>query len=413
MPIMPGMTKSASSSSMVAIEQPVRLKPPEQPGRTGSVAPPAAPPPEFTELLENYRALVRARSISYPVVYRFVKELGHGRQGIVFLATRHGSRGCLTEHAIKLFDPGIYSSASKYWTDMGRIAQQISRLQPLNNANLVPGNFYEECNGIGYMHMQTIDGVDLQFLMDRKHLSIVRERSTSKEWDHFLKLLFNLEDGRIRLRTGLVVYILRNILRGLAALHENGFVHGDIKPTNIMINSQGAVKLVDFGRAVRIGEPVNILLGSPLYMAPENHRREPSVVPSDIFSTGLVGLEMLNGELMAQLADKSENGLLDFKTTLARRIEQYIPEAVLRNIEFVQVLRHFLEPEPASRFASARDAEAGKSSLLSARQWLSEGKREAEYERELEAYLHKLVDEETSRLNPHFASDNLTAVIEV
>ena len=43
--------------------------------------------------------------------------------------------------------------------------------------------------------------------------------------------------------------ILRNVLRGLAALHAQGFIHGDIKPTNIMLNIQGAVKLVDFGRA--------------------------------------------------------------------------------------------------------------------------------------------------------------------
>ncbi|MBI2439931.1 MAG: hypothetical protein HYV35_01010 [Lentisphaerae bacterium] len=116
---------------------------------------------------------------------------------------------------------------------------------------------------------------------------------------------------------------------------------------------------------------------------------------------------------MAKWAEQNENNLLDFKTTLARRIEQYLPDEVLRNIEFVQVLRRFLEPDPANRFASAQEAEAGAQSLLSARQWLSDREREAEYERELEAYLLKLVDEETGKLNPHFAADNLTAVIEV
>ncbi|MBI2439930.1 MAG: protein kinase [Lentisphaerae bacterium] len=224
---------------------------PEAPNVESAASPAVAEPREFTELLENYRGLLRGRSIPYPVVYRFVKELGHGRQGVVFLATRHGARGCLTEHAIKLFDPGIYSSAARYWTDMGRIAQQISRLQPLNNVNLVPGNFYEECNGIGYIHMSAIDGIDLQFLMDGKHLELARARGASKEWNRFLDLLFRLEDGRISLRTGLVLDILRNVLRGIAALHANGFIHGDIKPTNIMINIQGTVRLVDFGRAAR------------------------------------------------------------------------------------------------------------------------------------------------------------------
>ncbi|MBI2440772.1 MAG: protein kinase [Lentisphaerae bacterium] len=418
------MNNLGSKEATVVLEPPAAAAPtagraaPNTPDQAqssadGSVAPAAAPQGEFTALLENYRALLRARSIPYPVVYRFTKELGHGRQGVVFLATRHGARGCLTEHAIKIFDPGIYSSAARYWTDMGRIAQQVSLLQPINNVNLVSGNFYEECNGIGYIHMSAIDGIDLQFLMDGRHLEFARERSTSKEWKRFLDLLFRLEDGRVRLRTGLVLYILRNVLRGLAALHANGFIHGDIKPTNIMINIQGTVKLVDFGRAARLGEPINILLGSPLYMAPENHRREPGVIPSDIFSTGLVGLAMLNARQMALFAEQNENNLLDFKTTLAGRIEQYLPEEILRNVEFVQVLKRFLEPDPVNRFASAAEAEAGAPSLLSARQWLSDRQRETEYERELEAYLLKLVDEETGRLNPHFASDNLTAVIEV
>src|SRR5450759_4674092 len=98
-------------------------------------APPAPADGEFADLLEHYRALIRARSIPYPVAYQFVKELGHGRQGVVFLATRHGARACPTTNAIKLFDPGIYSSAAKYWTAMGRIAKQISLLQPMNKVN--------------------------------------------------------------------------------------------------------------------------------------------------------------------------------------------------------------------------------------------------------------------------------------
>ena len=375
--------------------------------------PPAPVDREFTDLLEHYRALIHARSIPYPVAYQFVKELGHGRQGVVFLATRHGARACLTHHAIKLFDPGIYSNAAKYWTDMGRIAKQISLLQPINNVNMMSSDFYEECNGIGYMHMAVIDGIDLKFLIDGKHMEIARARSTPEEWNHFLNVLFRMENGRVSLHSGLMLYILRNVLRGVAVLHANGFIHGDIKPTNIMVNIQGTVKLVDFGRAARIGEPVNILLGSPLYMAPESHRREPGFVQSDIFSIGLVGLEMLKGHQIASLADSNENTLLDFKTMLTSQIEQYLPDEMLGNIEFIHVLKHFLEPDMVNRYNNTREAESGEHSLMSARQWLSDNERECEYERELEAYLHKLVDEETGTLNPHFASDNLTAVIEV
>ncbi len=367
--------------------------------------------PEFEELVANYRAILHNRSIPYPVAYQFVKELGHGRQGVVFLGIRHGARGCLTHHAIKLFDPSIYSSASRYWTDMGRVAKQISLLQPINNSNLVSRDFYEECNGIGYMQMQAIDGVDLHFLLDRKQIEVARRRSTPEEWEHFSRVLFQVEDDRISLQPGAALHILRNVLRGLDVLHDNGFLHGDIKPTNIMIDVQGTIKVVDFGRAARIGEKVNILLGSPLYMAPEVHRREPGFVQSDIFSTGLLGLELLRGRQITAYAELNENALMDFKNALVRHLEDFLPESVLQNIEFTNVLRRFLESEIVNRYASAREAESGEQSLMSARQWMSDFEREAEYERELEDYLDKLVDPETGALNPHFASDNLTAVI--
>ncbi len=367
--------------------------------------------PEFIELINSYRDIRHSRSIPCPVSYQFVKELGHGRQGVVFLATRQGARGCRTHHAIKLFDPAIYSSAAKYWTDMGRIAQQISLLQPINNSNLVSLDFYEECNGIGYVLMQAVDGVDLQFLLDSQHLNIARSRCSDKEWADFFTTLFRQDGQRLSFQPGAALYILRNVLRGLSVLHEKGFIHGDIKPTNIMVNIQGTVKLVDFGRAARIGERVNILLGSPLYMAPEIHRREPGLIQSDIFSAGLVGLEMLRGSQIHELANLNENELLDEKNTLAQQIEKWLPAKVLQNIEFTKVLKRFLDADTVHRFPSAKKAESGEQSLVSARQWMNEAERETEYERKLEAYLNKLVDPDTGTLNPHFASDNLTAVI--
>jgi len=207
------------------------------------------------------------------------------------------------------------------------------------------------------------------------------------------------------------LFLIRNVLRGLTVLHEHGFIHGDIKPTNIMIDVQGRVKLVDFGRAVRIGEKVNILLGSPLFMAPEVHRREPGCLQADLFSAGLVGLEMLVGNQITAMMDYNENELIDFKTTLASRIEDWLPPDVLNNVELTNVFRRLLEPDLANRFATAKEAESGALSFASARLWLRDYEREMEYERELENYLRKLVDDETGTLNPHFGSDNLTAII--
>jgi len=400
---------STNLQSTVLMEQPVTVRlppnisPPDGNKKTADA--------EFEELIGNYHQLIRKRTLPYPVAYRLIKEMGHGRQGVVFLAERQGARGCLTHHAIKLFDPGIYSGAPVYWTDMGRIAHQISTLQPINNLNLVNCDFYEECNGVGYLHMEAIDGIDIQFLIDGKHAQLARSRSTHDEWDHFTQVFFRVENNRVSLHPGFALFLIRNVLRGLTVLHEHGFIHGDIKPTNIMIDVQGRVKLVDFGRAVRIGEKVNILLGSPLFMAPEVHRREPGCLQADLFSAGLVGLEMLVGNQITAMMDYNENELIDFKTTLASRIEDWLPPDVLNNVELTNVFRRLLEPDLANRFATAKEAESGALSFASARLWLRDYEREMEYERELENYLRKLVDDETGTLNPHFGSDNLTAII--
>ncbi len=367
--------------------------------------------PDQANLVEQYRELLMNRAIHYPAHYRFVKELGHGRQGVVFLAHRHGSRGCITRHAIKLFDPGIYSSAQNYLTDMGRIASQISLLQPINHAHLAQGDFYEECNGIGYIQMPAIDGIDLQFLLDRKQVELARSRSTEAEWRHFTDILFDIQGGHMGLHIGLALNILRRLVRAVDVLHDNTFVHSDIKPTNIMIDEQGMLKLVDFGRAVRIGEKVNIILGSPLYMAPEIHRRQSGMAQSDLFSIGLVALEMLRAGQITRLSDLDEESLLDIKGSIVDNLPLYLPPSAQGNKRLLRMLARFLHPDPGRRFERAIDAESGEDGLLSTRQGLDDDEREVEYSTELERYLEKLQDPETGALNPHFASDNLTAVI--
>ena len=131
------------------------------------------------QLVANFNAIVEERAIYYPVAYRFLRELGRGRQGIVYLGLRQGARGSVTRHAIKVFDPGIYANAKKYWTDMGRIAAQTSKLQTVKNPNLVAPDIYEEYNGIGYVQMERVDGVGLRYLLDGKHLERVKARSTA------------------------------------------------------------------------------------------------------------------------------------------------------------------------------------------------------------------------------------------
>lgn len=88
------------------------------------------------------------------------------------------------------------------------------------------------------------------------------------------------------------------IANGLAAAHAQGIVHGDIKPENIMIRSDGLVKVLDFGLARRIESEdtlSEVPLGTLGYMAPEQIRGEPITGAADVFSLGVVLCELATG----------------------------------------------------------------------------------------------------------------------
>jgi serine/threonine protein kinase len=273
---------------------------------------------------------------------------------------------------------------------MGRIAAQISKLQTVNSPNLVSRDIYEEANGIGFVQMELIDGVDLRYLLDSNHLNIVKNRSTPGEWARFTDVIFRLEDDRMSIQPGIALYIMRQMLRGLEILHEMGFVHCDVKPANIMINRLGYVKVIDYGRAVRADERLTLLFGSPLYMAPEIHRRENQHIQSDIYSVGLVGLEMLRGEPLVDAKGMTEADLLDFKIALPKRLRGLLPEHVRQNERFVTLLQRFLDPDPKKRFEWASDAEAGSEGLRLVHQQLAQLGKDTEYGRELQGYMAKL-----------------------
>lgn len=362
-------------------------------------APSTQPGRGLAPLISNYQAILQAHALYYPVAYRFVRELGRGRQGVVFLGLRQGARGCVTRHAIKVFDPSIYPNAKKYWTDMGRIAAQTSKMQTLDCPNLVAPDIYEEYNGIGYVQMGMVDGVGLRYLLDGRHIARARKRCAPEEWSRLFDVIFHDHGGKLAIQPGIAIHIMRRILRGLEVLHEFGFVHCDIKPANVMIDRLGTVRVIDYGRGAFIGEQQAFLLGTPMYMAPEQHRREPSSTAADLYAVGLMGLEMLRGEPLIKQSRPSEPDLLAAKSRLHDQLPDLLPDYVRRNEAFVGVLRKLLHPDPSKRYATAEAAEAGRGGLILVHKQLAQVGKDTEYGRELESYLSKLVDPSTGEVS--------------
>jgi serine/threonine protein kinase len=106
-----------------------------------------------------------------------------------------------------------------------------------------------------------------------------------------------------RLPPATVLWIARQIAEALAALHREGFVHGDVKPDNVRILAEGNAMLLDLGFAHRPGENASFLeegyvLGTVNYLAPELCGPSPrDDQASDLFSLGVTLFEMLTGQL--------------------------------------------------------------------------------------------------------------------
>jgi serine/threonine protein kinase len=99
------------------------------------------------------------------------------------------------------------------------------------------------------------------------------------------------------------VSIVRQIADGLAAAHERGIVHRDVKPANILLTHEGGVKIVDFGlaRVVSQGRPgltqIGASMGTPTYMSPEQTLGDEVEARSDLWSLGVLFYECLTGKL--------------------------------------------------------------------------------------------------------------------
>ncbi len=187
-------------------------------------------------------------------------------------------------------------------------------------------NFFDH-EGVFYIAMEYIDGRTIQELID--------------------------DEGPLDL--GRALYLTRTILDILEAAHARGICHRDIKPTNIMIDRNDHLKIIDFGLAKAESDPrltsVGTSLGSPLFMAPEQFNPSPDqdFIPCDIYAVGITLYFMLTG--MLPFGGENILQIIDSKTKLPiRRPGTYnpdIPPAVEATI------MKCLAVDPRRRFPSA------------------------------------------------------------
>ena len=147
--------------------------------------------------------------------------------------------------------------------------------------------------------------------------------------------------------------IIEQIAKGLFAFHRMEMLHQDLRPENIMIDSTGTVKIIDFGATrvaglMEITSPIerNNILGTAQYTAPEYFLGESGTSRSDMFSLGVIAYQMLSGRLpygtkVSQSRTKAAQRKLIYKSVLDD--EREIP------VWFDEALRKALHPNPYKR----------------------------------------------------------------
>ena len=197
--------------------------------------------------------------------YEIIGELGRGAMGIVYKA-----RDPLIDRTVAIKTVAVDLSREESEAFEQRFYREAKSAGRLNHSNIVTIHDVGRSDAVAYIAMEFLEGRSLREILDS---GVVLPPET-------------------------VADIVAQVADGLAFAHENGIVHRDIKPPNVMVLDSGLVKITDFGIALLPTGSRTLagtVFGSPKYMAPEQVVGRPVDGRADIFSLGAVLYEMLTG----------------------------------------------------------------------------------------------------------------------
>lgn len=279
--------------------------------------------------------------------YRIVNEIANGGMAEVYRAFDEQQQ---CDVAIKLIKKE-YCEDRDY---IRRFEREVNAVLSLDHPNIVRAFDFGICDGRHYLVMELVEGYTLKEYLERR--------------------------GKLRPKEA--AYYACKVLDALACAHENGYVHRDVKPQNVLISNSNEIKLTDFGIAKSRQRVTNTydgsrVVGSIEYMSPEQISVESATERSDLYSVGIMLYEMLtgappfDGELAVNIAmqhikqpvtppheiePKVSRALSDvvLKATAKDRSARYDSAKTMKR----DILRSFTQPN--GRFAHVKKAEREK-----------------------------------------------------
>ena len=340
-------------------------------------------------LFARYEEIACAEDLRWVTHYRKAHLLGAGGQGAVYLAHRLGAHGFTRPVALKVFSPESYRDVASYHEDMAKVGQIAARVAAIQHDNLVDIHDFIDQAGIGVMEMEWLDGFDLRTVLGPTMLQRSRERLAPERWQYVQRVILAMGPTQTRLKPGVAIAVLRDCLEGLAALHKEGIVHGDLKPANVLLTRAGNAKLIDIGSAVELRGVAPRRMWSPAYAAPEVLEGQANTTRSDLASLGYVLVEMLAGcspfEGLSSYRD-----LVQAKADLDRRLPALLPPEVSGNELLLSLCRRLVAANPAERFASAQAADVGRKGAADFHRQLVKSDLASEYDHDIRAWLEQV-----------------------
>jgi TolB-like protein len=262
--------------------------------------------------------------------YRILEKLGAGGMGEVYCAEDIELK---RKVAFKVLPPELADNAER----LGRFRREAEILAALDHPNIVTIYSVEEADGVQFLTMGLVEGRTLDELIPPGGLTLER----------FLEIAGPLADA-------------------VAAAHDKGITHRDLKPKNIMVTDEGRVKVLDFGvaklhpRAAGAEETElptltmtreGVVVGTVPYMAPEQLQGQRADTRSDVFSLGIVLYQMATGKTPFQGQTSAElfSAILRDLPSPVAEVRPELPRHLGR------IVHQCLEKDPQRRFQSGVD----------------------------------------------------------